>query len=70
MHMGTTARQLSGVLRLDFTSYADTSDCIVSFLTFPHTEAHVRYDLASWLCMIRSRVLAMCNVISSLVHVR
>ena len=33
--------------------YADTSDCIVSFLT-PHIEAHVRYNLLSLSCTIQS----------------
>ena len=40
------------MLRLDFPTYADTLDCIVSFLTPPHTEAHVRYDLVNLLCTI------------------
>ena len=51
------------VLRLDFNSYADTSDCIVSFLTSPHRSPctiqsrvflHVRYDLESCSDTIRS----------------
>ena len=50
-------------------SYADTLDCIASFLT-PHTEAHVRYDLVCRLCTIRSRVLFVCDMISRLFLVR
>ena len=46
----------------DFTSYADTSDCIVSFLLLPYTEAHVRYDLAAFSCMTRSRDSFMYNI--------
>ena len=34
--------------------HADTSDCIVSYLSFPYTEALVRYDLAALTCTIRS----------------
>ena len=34
--------------------YTDTSDCIVSYLSLPYTEAHVRYDLAVPTCTIRS----------------
>ena len=32
--------------------HADTSDCIVSYLSPPYTEAHVRYDLAALTCTI------------------
>ena len=36
------------VLRSDYITYTDTSDCLVSFyLLHPHTVAHVRYDLAA-----------------------
>ena len=41
-------------------SYADTSDCIVSFLTSPHRSP----------CTIRSCISLVCDVISSLVRVR
>jgi hypothetical protein len=34
--------------------HADTSDCLVYFFSFPHPEAHVRYNLASLLCTIQS----------------
>ena len=33
------------MLRLDYITYADTSDCLVSFFSNPYTVAHVRYDL-------------------------
>ena len=43
------------MLRLDFTSYADTLDCIVSFLTSPHqspctiwSQFTFAYDTISW----------------------
>ena len=45
------------VLRSDYTTYADTLDCLVSFFSKPHTVAHVRYDLTAFLvllCTIRS----------------
>ena len=32
---------------LHFT-YADTSDCIISYLFLPNTEAHVQYDLVGF----------------------
>ena len=35
------------MLRSDYTIYADTLDCLVSFLLTPFTVAHVRYDLAT-----------------------
>ena len=35
--------------------YTDTSDCIVSYLFLPNTEAHVRYDLMAFFCTIWSR---------------
>ena len=35
------------MLRSDYITYADTSDCLVSFLFFPYTVAHVRYDLVT-----------------------
>ena len=34
------------MLRSDYITYADTSDCLVSFFSHPFTVAHVRYDLA------------------------
>ena len=34
------------MLRSDYITYADTSDCLVYFSLTPHTVAHVRYDLA------------------------
>ena len=51
-------------------SYADTSDCIVSFSSLPLIKAHVQYDLAPCSCTIRSRVLLGYDTISRLVHVR
>ena len=37
------------MLRLDYITYTDTLDCLVSFLDNPYTVALVRYDLAtSW----------------------
>ena len=45
------------MLRSDYITYADTSDCFVSFFSTPYTVAHVRYNLAtSWgiFCMIQS----------------
>ena len=43
------------MLRSDYITYADTSDCLVYFsLLSPHTVAHVRYDLMASLCTIRS----------------
>ena len=35
--------------RLDYITYADTSDCLVLFF-HPYTVAHVRYDLAVFVC--------------------
>ena len=37
------------LLRSDYTTYADTSDCLVFFILTPFTVAHVRYDLATCL---------------------
>ena len=37
---------------LHFT-YADTSDCIISYLFLPNTEAHVQYDLEAVTCTIQ-----------------
>ena len=34
--------------------HADTSDCSISFFSFPHPKAHVRYDLVGLPCTIRS----------------
>ena len=34
--------------------YADTLDCFVSFFSFPHSEAHVWYNLVDSLCTIQS----------------
>ena len=45
------------MLRSDYITYADTLDCLVSFLLYPYTVAHVRYDLAALFglfCTIRS----------------
>ena len=51
------------MLRLDFTTYADTLDCIISFSFLPTLKpmydtilclCYVQYDLASGSCMIRS----------------
>ena len=40
---------------LDFTHYADTSDCLLfSFLSLPYTEAHVQYRSDTESCMIQS----------------
>ena len=50
-------------------SYADTSDCIVSFL-IPHIEAHVRYNLVAFPCTIRSRGFLKYDTISWLFLVR
>ena len=37
------------MLRSDYITYADTLDCLVSFLYLPYTVAHVRYNLmTSW----------------------
>ena len=37
------------MLRSDYITYADMSDCLVSFLSNPFTVAHVRYNLTtSW----------------------
>ena len=37
------------MLQSDYRTYADTSDCLVSFFSNPYTVAHVRYDLTtSW----------------------
>ena len=33
------------MLRPDYITYADTSDCLVSFSSNPHTVARVRYNL-------------------------
>ena len=35
------------VLRSDYITYADTSDCLVYFSFPPITVAHVQYDLAT-----------------------
>ena len=32
--------------------HADTSDCLVYFFSFPHPEAHVRYNLAALLSLV------------------
>ena len=37
------------MLRSDYITYADTSDCLVPFRLFPYTVAHVRYDLVVFL---------------------
>ena len=37
------------VLQSDYITYADTSDCLVSFLSNPFTVAHVRYDLGAFI---------------------
>ena len=50
-------------------SYADTSDCIVSFLN-PHTKAHVRYNLEVGLCTIRSPSVLVYDMIFLLSLVR
>ena len=45
------------MLRSDYTTYADTLDCLVFFSLTPHTVAHVRYDLTTLfgvLCTIQS----------------
>ena len=37
------------LLQSDYITYADTSDCFISFFSNPYTVAHVRYDLTtSW----------------------
>ena len=46
--MGTWNLHTRLVLRPDFTIYADTSDCIISYLFLPNTKAHVRYDLVGF----------------------
>ena len=51
-------------------SYADTLDCIISSSFFPYPEAHVRYDLVSHSCTIRSCVLVGYDMILRLVSVR
>ena len=33
------------LLQSDYITYADTLDCLIYFSFFPHTVAHVRYDL-------------------------
>ena len=50
------------MLRSDFTTYADTSDCIVSYRFPPNTEAHVRYDLVAVTCTIRSGSCYLYNI--------
>ena len=45
------------MLQLDYITYTDTLDCLVSFFSKPHTVAHVRYDLTTFpvlTCTIRS----------------
>ena len=42
------------MLHSDFTTYADTSDCIVSYLFPPNTKALVQYDLEAITCTIQS----------------
>ena len=58
------------MLHLDFTFCADTSDCIISHLFLPNTEAHVRYNLVTLLCTIQSSGLSLYDMISRLLLVR
>ena len=51
------------MLRLDFTFYTDTLDCIVYLLFHPNPKAHVRYNLLLLPCMIRSAVTSMYDTI-------
>ena len=57
LHQSRPTRRNGRLLRSDYNTYADTSDCLISFSLNPHTVAHVRYDLAaslSFSCTIRS----------------
>ena len=52
-HVGLDLLDLDVTIGLHF-YHADTLDCIVSYLSLPYTEAHVRYDLAVLTCTIQS----------------
>ena len=51
------------MLRLDFTFYADTLDCIVYLLFRPNPKAHVRYNLLLLPCTIRSAAASLYDTI-------